>query len=400
MKKLHNSHSYLCIAAVYFIMTGFAGCTSEISQPLPEEIASLENLAVFPADLAPLHEITLTKETSYGDVDDVLLGSWLSATVDHHGRVFIADQQNTVIHLYNPDGSYNRQIGREGDGPGEYRGVGVMRSDENYFYHYDRMTGRLNQYDINTFELVDDLVISVERNDDDAFFKSIQSFHLLESNIYLIQFGMGFRADRTDIDMSERKVTARRMNAKTGEYFGEEVFSFPANEALVQFRNDGSMSVMGVPYKRSSAIHVEEDSVIHGWNEHFLINFYDLEGNHQRAIYYQYPNVPLNRNKVLEMYEDRDEPWKSMVQNDNMPETWPAFQTFTVDDEGRIWVKMFTDDYDTSRYVVLANSGELLAEFTWPRTHTIQQIQNGYLYSMEEDEDGLRRVVKYEIAFS
>lgn len=386
------NRSLLYILTLFLII----GCTSEPEIQIPEEIASLENLTVFSADSEPAHEINLTPVSVFGDTEETLLSEWLTVHVDDRGRVFIGDNRETVIHLYNPDGTYNRQIAREGNGPGEYRGIGVMRSDHRYFHHYDRMTRRLTKYDIDTFDVIDDVELAVERDDDEAFFRSVNTFYLTDADDeILVQLGIGFRSGRSDIDLSERRIQGHIFNTATGTFSGEEIYSFRANEALVHFGNDGSMAVMSVPYKRTPVVHVTDGQIIHGWNEHFLFRFYDLDGNYQRALYYDYANHPLNRNAVLALYEDRTEPWKGMVRNDEMPETWPSWVGFLPDDEGRLWVEKRTFDPDVTEYHILDASGELQAVFPWSSERQVQHIENGYLYSLEENEGGLREVVKY-----
>lgn len=380
--------------AITFLIV-FQACSSSPEVELPEEVASIENIAVFPADTEPLYEIELVPETVYGDTDDVLLSDWLMVHVDPRGRVFIGDNRQTAIHLYNPDGTYNRRIGSEGDGPGEYRVVGVMQSDENYFYHYDMRNRRVTRYDADTFDVISDFTVSVPSDENSAFPQSFSSFSLTpEENRMLAHLSMGFMAGRADADPAERRIRGRMMNAETGEFTGEEVYNFPASEALVH-HSDGSMSVMSVPYKRSSVVQVHDDGMIHGWNEYFLFKYYDLNGEYQRAVYYDYKNPPLNRNEILEDYRDRTEPWKSMVENDNMPATWPSWTTFMPDDQGRLWVQRRTADPDVTQYHVLDSNGELLTVFPWNPDNRIQQIRDGYLWSLEQNEDELRKVVKY-----
>jgi hypothetical protein len=49
---------------------------------------------------------------------------------------------------------------------------------------------------------------------------------------------------------------------------------------------------------------------------------------------------------------------------------------------------------------VLANTGELLGTASWQRNSLVQDIKNGYLYSSEENEMGLREIVKYAISMN
>jgi len=209
---------------------------------------------------------------------------------------------------------------------------------------------------------------------------------------------MGYYSGMPEYD-DQRRIEGRILSRQTGNYEEDVIYRFPESEALIH-REGNSLMVMTVPYKHESVVHYQDGQIIHGISDHFLLKFFNATGQYQRAIYYPFSKIPLDRNEMLERYTNREEPWRNMVRRDIMPETWPAFDTFIVDDVGRIWVKMFTIDYDTSRYVVLENGGEFLADFTWPRERLIQQIKNGFLYAMEEDENGLRRIVKYEITLT
>lgn len=374
-----------------------SACSETPEIEVPEEIATLENVSVFESTVEPLGELILTREATFGDTEDVFLGAWLMTHVDDRGRVFIADNSETILHLYNPDGTYNRSIGREGDGPGEYRNITAIQTGDRFLHLYDQNTSRISRYDLNTFELRDDVTIEYSHNTESGFFRSLRGFKLADEDHYLMQFGMGFRADNPDTDQSERRIEGELMHRETGKFTGEQVYSFPAGEALVEFRGDGGMSVMLVPYKRSSVIRFANDGFVYGQAEHFLFRFFDKEGNYTRAVYYNYDNHVLDRNEVLALFENRGEQWQNMVRNDRMPETRPSWSDFHVDDENRLWVLRNTNDRDAPEYHILSEYGDLLAIYLWESGNRLQAVKNGYLYSMEENEEGLREVVKYRI---
>ena len=368
-------------------------CSSEPEIELPEEVAAMENVAVFPADSEPEMELSLTPETSFGDTDELFLGGWLSAKVDDNGRVFLADMQETQLHMYNPDGSYNRQIGREGEGPGEYRQIGTLRTDEQFLHLMDRRLNRITRYDLETFEVVGETLLSIEQTEGENY-RYPQDYYLTGGEEYLMIVGSAFSAGVTDD--SGRSIGGVKLGWSGDSLSTETLFSFDASEALVH-REGGSMMVMNVPYKRSSVLSYHNNQLIHGWSEHFLFSVYDENGEYQRAIYYPYQKLALDRDVILNMYDDRDEQWFSMVQNDDMPDRWPSWNTFTTDDESRIWIERIVDDSDDTVLHVLSNTGELLGTAPWHRNNRIQDIKNGYLYSSEENDMGLREIVKYAI---
>ncbi|REL33499.1 6-bladed beta-propeller [Rhodohalobacter sp. SW132] len=377
-----------------------SACSGSPEIELPEEIVSLENVSLFDSNTEPSGELTLTRDASFGDTDDVFLGGWLMTHVDDRGRVYIADNSETILHLYNADGTYNRSIGREGDGPGEYRNITSIQTDDAYLHLYDRNSTRITRYNIDSFDVAGDVSIDFETNFDSEFFRSIHSAQIFDDEYYLMNFGMGFSAASRDADQSERRIEGELMHRETGKFNGQQIYSFPAGESLVEFRNDGSMSVMSVPYKRSSVVRFSNNGFVHGHAEHFLFRFFDMDGNYIRSVYYDYENPALDRNEVLALYDNHDVQWQNMVRNDRMPETRPSWSDFHVDDESRIWVLRNTDDRDAPEYHILSENGDLLAIHPWESGNLLQTVKNGYLYSMEENEEGLNEVVKYRIEIS
>lgn len=385
---------------IYFIILILlsAACSKSEEMNIPEEIAEHENLSVFPTDSEPAFDITFDRQTVFGDTEDVLLGSRLMITVDDRGRVYIADNQEIALHVYNPDGSYIRQIGQEGDGPGEYRMIRGMQTDGNSLHLLDLNLSRITRYNLDDFKVEGDLSLTVDRGNNNGIIRYPQAFYVLGKDIYLLQLGSSTTPGPSNED-AERTIEGRKVNYITSEIVDSTFFSFPSSERLMN-RSENAIMVMSVPYNRRSVISVNNGQVIYGWSEDFFLKVYDDSGQYQRAIYYPFENIPLDRNEVLEIYSDHDEQWQDMVRGNDMPETWPVFESFTVDDDGRIWVEKLTENRDESEYVVLANSGELLATFNWPSDKEFQEIKNGYLYALETDEEtGLREVVKYGISF-
>lgn len=376
----------------------FTACNESEQINIAEEFSEYENLSIFPTDTEPEFEIILERQTVYGDTEDVLLGNWLTAVVDNRDRVFVADYQETALHLYNPDGTYNRQIGQEGEGPGEYRSLSTMRTDNQCLHLMDRNLNRVTRYSLDTFEVTGSVAISMDPPEDGPYMYPV-TFFVHTDSTYLLQTGMGYTQGKDESGI-ERTIGGRIMNNDTGELSDSAIFSFPAPEALVYRENGGLMIMTTVPYLRSSIFRVRNDQVIHGGGDDFLFTIYNKDGEYQRAIYYPYPNPPLVRDDILAQYSDDEEQLKSIIRNVDMPDTLPVFSSFYVDDEGRIWVKKMTDDFEEAEYAVLANSGELLATFTWPAGNIVQEIRNGHLYTMETNEEtGLREIVKYKFDF-
>jgi hypothetical protein len=88
-----------------------------------------------------LHELW---EVGADDDDDVLFGVISSIDIDAEGNVFVLDRQLTEVTMFSADGEYIGPIGREGEGPGEFRRIGhVFVSGPGEIAVMQRMPGRI-----------------------------------------------------------------------------------------------------------------------------------------------------------------------------------------------------------------------------------------------------------------
>jgi len=69
-----------------------------------------------------------------------------SLTVDEGGRVYVADQKPATIKVFSPDGELIRTIGRDGEGPGEFR-VAFIATWKNRLVVHDPQAARTSVFD-------------------------------------------------------------------------------------------------------------------------------------------------------------------------------------------------------------------------------------------------------------
>jgi len=55
----------------------------------------------------------------FGDIKDIAIGT--------EGRIFVADQQGPIVRMYDKEGKFIRNVGKEGRGPGEYTYISGMK---------------------------------------------------------------------------------------------------------------------------------------------------------------------------------------------------------------------------------------------------------------------------------
>lgn len=95
-------------------------------------------------------EWVLAEEVRIGGVEgdpDYLFGDIWGVAVDSHGRVFVLDFQEQHIRVYSPEGAYEQTIGRQGEGPGEFRAaVSLLMGPGDTLLVQDNRLFRINRF--------------------------------------------------------------------------------------------------------------------------------------------------------------------------------------------------------------------------------------------------------------
>jgi hypothetical protein len=106
-----------------------------------------------------LAQITLSEQWRLDpDVDDVpvWMGSKLTIDADKDGNVYLADFAENRILVFNKEGEFAKQIGRAGDGPGEFRrlaGIDLLNGGSLMVYEDYGFDRRLRKLDATGKEL-------------------------------------------------------------------------------------------------------------------------------------------------------------------------------------------------------------------------------------------------------
>jgi hypothetical protein len=99
---------------------------------------------------APEWVIASEPSVSIGEVDgppEYVLSRVMSVLLLPEGLVAVADGGSNTVRIYGPDGDFVRQLGREGDGPGEFRYLNeIQLVDPDTLLAYDSEHGRLTTF--------------------------------------------------------------------------------------------------------------------------------------------------------------------------------------------------------------------------------------------------------------
>lgn len=411
---------YISIAFIFAIL--LSGCSAnESSENVNLDSDEHESQIEAPSDQAEepdtnvdsVEHIRFHQDKTYGTTDDILVGVFNAIAVDSKGRVYIADRNQTEIHLFHPDGTFLRSLGREGAGPGEFYGIRkdtFIKIDSGKLYVTDgdlRFPHRVHVF------LLDDLTFShtfiLVADNIDEFAEDLNGYYAtrvypLKNGNYLIPYRrpeyvyrdqtsfiryVQQNSDRTILDGP----VFEQQDRKNLIYLVENVPS-PYN------------AIKTFPFLGKSLFAMSDDEQIFtARSEEFKIDVRNTDGTILRTINHPYTHLPLTREELIDIYKDIEtSPMGEGVEEamireaDNLPDTWPALNDLLVDDENRLWVSTIVEDFDVYEWWVLDQSGELLIKFEWPRDEPIEVVKNGMMYTRQTDEEtDLQQVLRYGI---
>jgi len=115
------------IALVLFVVLAFGAATSTALAAWSGKEVTEDGVTHVMNPKTPVEKpetIKLTEQWRIGgDDDEEIFGVITAIIADDAGNLYMLDSQLNEIKVYSANGEYLRTIGREGEGPGEFRGA-------------------------------------------------------------------------------------------------------------------------------------------------------------------------------------------------------------------------------------------------------------------------------------
>lgn len=277
----------------------------------------------------------LISEVSIGVLegeDQYQFGRVRAFDVDDAGRMFVYDSHVPVIRVYGPDGTWLRDIGREGEGPGEYKqpDSGLAILPDGRVAIRDPGTGRITLY-------------SAE-GDYEGFYRIAGSFN---TSSPMIADTSGTLATPIVTNLGASVFEWKSGHARyypDGTVDTVETPDLGYEAAQLSGEKEGSSSINQVPF---SPLQVDVYSpfgyYIAGVNADYSFDLLRPEG--VLRISKSYESVPVDpgeaeseRERVTANFRQNYPGWK--WNGPPIPDTKPAFQQIHPAADGRIWVRV------------------------------------------------------------
>ena len=266
--------------------------------------------------------------------DEYLLGELQALAVDEAGRIYVFDTQVPALRVYDADGTFLMTVGREGEGPGEYRqpdGGAVVVLPDGRILLRDPGNARINVYS-PTGETLGEWPIR------GGHFTSTPMFGDPVGNVYTYIWNLGpDRSGRALLRISTEGEPLDTLALPRWDY------QAPTVSASVE----GASQTWSVPFSPTSFWSWSPDGhFVGGLSTRYAVDVFRPDGSVLRIERVVEPVAVTAGEKAAEEYRVHqamrrlkpDWRWNGPP----IPDTKPPFRRIQAAQDGRIWVMLRT----------------------------------------------------------
>jgi len=292
---------------------------------------------------------------------------------DDNGNIYVLDGKAQQIKVFDKNGNFFRDIGRQGQGPGEYSspsGLHIISKNE---MMVSSITRRLS-----FFSLHGEFLRQINKSPD-PFPVPDSSGNLI---VKIMNMGVG-----------EKTVTELK---KLDSNF-ELLFTI----GILEMESTFGQKKMEAFSTQLYYTVLHDDSIVWGINDNYQFTIVDSKGKVEKRIIKDAAPVRVTEDfKKSYLERNEDALFRSRGISYDFPEYFPPFRNISSDDEGRIFIRIYDerDNKDNEYYDVFDRQGMFVAKIVLKNRAVYWK--RGKLYSVEEDEDGFQLVKRYNVIWN
>jgi hypothetical protein len=308
---------------------------------------------------------------------------------DAAGNVYVMQSEPTRIAVFGPDGNWQRDIGREGDGPGEFRN-GMLGIVGDTLFVQDPNNTRLT-----TFKTDGSFIATYPSQC--CWFTSRLPV-LADGRVMIMgpppagsneEARGAFFLTRMDGVVTDTLMMPVDRPDESGDYW----------EVMRRSGQNTSVSIINIPMKANDQAEIRPDGmVVRGRNDSYRLVMGNDYADTVRVIVSSAPSLSVTDAQRDSAYQatldDVDEDWRDafaeVAKLSDIPGSWPLWTRMTVDRENNLGVALPGDRGPYTKLQVFNPDGVLLGDV--PAVNA--PIFNGFwtrdrIYVGDEDENGL-----------
>ncbi len=315
------------------------------------------------------------------------------------GRIVVANGGTHQLRFYGPDGAHLEDVGGEGDGPGEFRGIrrlDAFAADSLAVYDWRNRT-------LSVFDPEGGFVRS--------FRPSAPGDEGVPTPMLVLPDGRPLLRAANVVRPGESSSGPVRdpmtliFGTAAGEA-GDSLGTFAGPEAQI-LTGEGFVAIRELLFGRDLHVAAAADRIAVGNDDTYSVRLYRSDGTLERIVRLDVPNRPIGeadyarvREEVLAGIEDEGGRSRTRRMFDDMPrkETLPAFDALRIDPDGNLWVaRARIPGEEQPEWFVHRPDGQLVARVRTPPDVEVLEIGRDHLLGVHTDDLDVERIVVHAL---
>ncbi len=309
-----------------------------------------------------------------------------------NGGLFVANGGTNEIRLYDESGHHVRTVGREGSGPGEFRGLGAAwRFGPDSALVVDQNARRFSALNLDgTFGRSVNFPAPPEGLGPAPKGVFDDASVLMWARLTSLGDRVGLYVD--SVEFLRYTLTGELLNRMARR---------PRLSLVAKPIGDGGI-VMISPYTPRPSAVVQRDRWFYGEGADYEIERFSPTGRFTHLYRRSITRRPVTQDMVDEYREgdigENPSPQLSeMRRNIDIPSTMPAYLTLRASTDGILWVQHYTRDEEQPRWSAFRDDGRYLGDIDIPMGARVLDIGDNYWVLLEADELDVEYVRVYEL---
>ncbi len=344
------------------------------------------------ADLA-LCEADLALERTHTSPASLNLSVVTELEVDSRGRVFVEDGYGAgSVTVLSPALELLWQVGREGEGPGEFKGRQIQILEGDSLAVYDWNLGRTTVFSPDSFP-----VVRTFRPEE--YGGEVPMVHwVLGPDRSLAWWGSSYSAgEGSDADEGRYDVVASSM--PDGAQADTVLFA-PSEEVLVD-RGRGYVSVSSYPFGTKPLVRpLDAGRFVYVHTGEPRLWILGLAGDTVATSEIPSPSLAVTRSELDAAAAGYRDPMRKLLL-DGAPYRWPFVLALVVEvgDDPRVWVRARgPSEADQWPVHVYDSSGGRVADACLAAGEVLHAVRGGFALTVSTDSLGVPRIHKYRLS--
>ena len=321
------------------------------------------------------------------------------------GNMAVANGQPPVIRVFDADGDYVRSIGRQGDGPGEFRSLDWIEIAGDTILALDARARRITAF------MPDGSVAWLISIREGVGAPSAGPLRL-DDGTFIVHHAQSDALTRVAVGTDQPGQTLRNTSA-LGHYdrtglLVDSVFVGQGSESAVILRG-GRPAMMPAPFARDLTYALWNRSVFIGTQDAYEIREYAASGELRTIVRWDGPALAMTSEDIESLkshYLDQvrgnvqaEQSYERLFAEVPFPPAKPAYGRVLVDPLGQLWVAALAfSPTPPDDWTVFATSHELLGQVRVPSGLHVFEVGTDYLLGQWRDQAGVEYVRLHSLA--